>query len=490
MKHISDEILEKFIIKPEGFDENSKNNIIQHLEKCPSCLNVHETFLSIYRDYHNINSISPDENDELLAISLLKRETHKKLSLPEPKKFSRSLIVINKIFVSLRSNKLSLIIKNFIKNHVVLSFSFGILIFTLFSYSISTIYRNITYDRKPYALVKENFLLKVYNKDGEFLWKLNIYGFPDLPLDSITTFNEHCPRLVNFEDIDNDGYKELLITGYNNKQNNQFSAESLYCFNSDGTFRWKTSPESKEFNYTPSWRKTNWVISEFFPIKTKRGFRVFVYAHDNLYAGTVFSLIDPQTGVITSSLYIAGYTLSILKIDLDKDGFDEIITGGFSTYHLPRITVLNTERFYGVGPDYYSQDKNLPKSNVPYYILLPITEFASKYINPKNLSVIVLQKNSTYNGFSAISQEYLDDKKTKLSGDLIFAFDSDLVCRHISPSTFYNENYNLFYKQGLVTKLLDNDYLEQLKNEIIYWDGDKFVKYPVKNRYSEKLFVN
>jgi hypothetical protein len=484
MKHILDEIIEKYILYPESFDKEEKTEILDHLNDCAICSNVYEKLLSIYNAYPDFNNITSDHNDELVANRIFFNKQHPKLQLPVPKIVKSEIKFLDFLLKPIKSNNYISTIRKFIKAYPISSLSISIFIFVLLFYSTSLIFKKFTVDNKPYSIIKENFLLKVYNKNGDFLWKLNIYGFPDLPLDSLLTFDWKRRKLINFEDIDNDGYKELLITGFSDNPNNDFVNDTLYCFNFDGTLRWKTPPESKEFNYTPDWRKTKWQIAEFFHVKTKNGEKVFVYANDAIYAGTIFSLIDPKEGKITSSLYIAGHTLKVLKIDLDKDGFDEIITGGYSTYFLPRIAVLNTEKFYGVSPDYYTENLNLPKANLPYFILLPITEFARNNSNLKHLAVIDVKKNQTFNGFSVITREYAPENSDYPIGNLVFAFDSNMICKHISPTTFYNENYNIFYKQGLVSKPLDKNYLEELKNEILYWDGDKFVNSPVKNKYS------
>lgn len=485
MKHLSDEIIEKFILEPSSFDEIEKEEFFNHINNCTICFNVYETLLNIYNNYPDFSDTVPDRNDEELAKNVFFQTHYPKFNLPNPSKNARELKLFDYILNPIKSNNIVLTVRKFIQAYPISSLSISFFIFVLLFYSTSLIYKKLTFDNNPYSIVKDNFLLKAYNKDGDFLWKLNIYGFPNLPLDSITIFNDRHNKLINLEDIDADGYKELLITGFSDNPNYDFVFDTLYCFNSDGTLRWKTSPESQEFNYTPQWRKTKWRISEFFHIKTKNGPKVFVYAHDYIYAGSVFSLINPKDGKITSSLYIAGHTLTILKIDLDKDGFDEIITGGHSTYFLPRIAVLNTEKFYGVSPDYYTQKLNLPKANIPYFILLPITEFARNNFNTKLFAVIDLKINKTFDGISVVSREYTNEDGD-LVGSLVFAFDSNMICKHISATTFYNENYNIFYKQGLVSKPLDTNYFEELKNEILYWDGDKFVKFPTKNKY----FIN
>lgn len=482
--HIKEEVIEKFIIAPESIDEKERIDIQNHLIECSKCSDVFYTLQNIYIEYEKLSQKTLDEEDVRLTEKILEQSRYSSLKLLPPGENKATI----KYYSSILSQKAKSSIKNiyyYFRYYPVrsLSLSFIFLVLTIFSFNY--LKTSIFKDRNPFYLTKENAFIKVYNKDGKFLWQIFAKDLPDKHLDSLVIFSYPNSKYVYLEDIDNDNKKELLITGSVIKNPTLFSSDTLYCYNYNGTLRWKTYAESQEFNYAPHWRRTKWVIQYFEKIKTKNGLKLFLLANDEMYAGTVMSLIDPKDGKILSSTYLAGHTKAVLLKDIDKDGFQEIIIGGFSTYKKSRIAILKTDFFMGVLPDYYSENYNLIKSNALYFILLPYTELCEKSIVISERFVTDLLDNQTYGGFSAIAIETIIDNS--LHG-LVFAFDSLLTCKYVSPTGRYTQNYDKYFKNRIVSSPLDSTTREKLKNEILYWDGDNFVKYPTKNKYWNQPF--
>ncbi len=483
--HIEEKVLEKFVINPESFNDLQRNFINEHLSSCSKCLEVYNLLHEIYSEYENNLIKLSDKEDVILHDKLLEqiRQSSKKL-LPAGDK---ELLVkfYNNTSIS-KFNHFFLKIYRYYIVYPVRSISITFIFVFMLILSFNSLKNTFFKDRNPFYLTKESAFIKVYNKSGEFLWQVFAGDLPDEPLDSLMDFSINKNRKIYLEDIDNDNKNELLITGGNKSDVKLFSSDTLYCFNYDGTLRWKTFPESKEFIYAPHWRRTKWGIKYFNKVVTKNGVKLFLLALDRIYAGTVMSLIDPITGKILSSTYLAGHTVSLLIKDIDNDGFDEIIVGGFSTYKKPRIAILKTDYFMGVLPDFYSEKYNLIKGNALYFILLPNTELCEKLQTISNRFVLDLFENKTYGGFTAVTSEI--EINNKYYG-LMFAFDSLVTCRHISTNKQYTDNYYKYFENKIVSAPLDSITLENLKKEILYWDGDQFVKYPAKNKYWNQPFI-
>lgn len=139
-------------------------------------------------------------------------------------------------------------------------------------------------------------------------------------------------------------------------------------------------------------------------------------------------------------------------------------------------------------PDYYSENMNLIKGNALYFILLPITEYGEKYFSQGSKLVNTLKKYKNTGGITAVTTETLDLNKN--TGGLVFSFDKQFNFIHISTNTYYSENYNKFFDEGLIKEKLTIEKHQSYKNKILYWDGDKFVNYPTMNKYHNQKFLD
>lgn len=485
--HLKEDIIEKFIIESNSLNQFEVEIIEHHLNECKKCLEVYHYFQNFYKNYQRFEESEPEQIDLSLANKFLYTNQADNIKLLTASSKNK-LIKIRSIPITIKHNinhAIQSLIRIFKEKPVTgLSLTFTFLL--LIGYSSTLLLNTIFQKPKPYYGINYNGIIKIYDAKDKLLWELKLNGIPNSPFDSLSLFDEQRSSTVKLIDINFDGTKELLVVAsiYDNLERKYY--DTLYCFNADGSLRWKTYPETEKFNYAPHWRRTEWQIVEFIPIKTKNGNKIVLIANDRTYAGNVISSIDPNSGEITSSIYNAGHTRAALLKDLDNDGFDEIIIGGHSTYYKPRLAVLKTDYFMGVLPDFYSENINLIKGNALYYILLPTTELTENYFKSGPFLVSDLKPFKQSNGITAITNEYFVNRER--TGGLVFSFDKNFECKHISVTTYYSENYNKFYEQGIVKEKLTFEKLQKLKDKILYWDGDKFVNYPTMNKYRNQNF--
>ncbi|MBI3194936.1 MAG: hypothetical protein HYZ34_10795 [Ignavibacteriae bacterium] len=70
----------------------------------------------------------------------------------------------------------------------------------------------------------------------------------------------------------------------------------------------------------------------------------------------------------------------------------------------------------------------------------------------------------------------------------IFQFDNALRCIGITEEDLFATYHHKLETEGKLTKKLDAQYYEDLRQGVQYWDGDKFVKEPTMNkRYIEAI---
>lgn len=480
--HISNEILEKLAVDENLLPSSVVDVARAHLSACKKCAEVYHFYFEINSSIENEIKSEALPIDTDVAKRLLNKQ--KKSETPRLLVSNNSIQIFDgrtEIVKRPNLNSITGIIYLF-KNFPAQSSGFALVAIFAIGFIILSIKSSIK-DLNPVTLKVEQSVLHTYNLDGELLWKKNIDGVPQYGIDSLTRWVEAQKRFINLTDIDNDGKNELLISGkYEDK--GLIRTDSLYCFNYDGTKRWTISPEDKKLDYAPSWKRTYWQIEEFFTVKTKLGTKLFVYAHVASFGGTVISEVDPANGKILSSLYHSGYSSAQYHFDLDNDGNDEIIFGGTSSFNRPFFLVLKTDYLMGVMPDYYTK-QNYIKGNAVYYVLLPVSDLGKLLSTTVGSNVASIYRfNQT--GIALLTNDVSWSEKERIT--IQYTFDSLFVCKTITGGTSYKVYYEQYFKSGKLKKALNSQYLESLRDSILYWNGDEFVTTPQKNKYHNQPF--
>ncbi len=475
--HIEETNLELFAYKPESFSVTEKEEILSHLDKCSLCRDIYNTYQNIYTGIDSAIGGQPDENDKELAEKIVNKfEGKQNLKLLTDEKTSVRIfdgkveIVTKPKFFSLQN------IYYLAKNYPVQFGSMVIVTALALAFLVNIVQKKSVDDNPVFADVR-NSALNIYNSSGDILWKKTSDGIPEVKSDVLLNWASQ-KRYVNIFDLDSDGKNEVLISGelYNK---GVFKPDSLYCYESDGSRKWVSYPEDISFAFVPKWKRTTWQIRDFFTIKTNKQNRLFVIANDVVYAMTIISEIDPNNGKVLASLYHSGWFMTDLPFDINKDGSEEIFIGATSNdYQKPVLIVLKPSELKGAldKTEFFNQGK-ITKGNPLYYILFPVSDFG-KYLSKSN-SYNIYRIHKTDKGISLESEEAYTNGQL----GLVFSLDKDMNVINLIPTNPYQKQYDDLYKKGLFKQPLDSLYWKAIKDSILYWDGDKLVNYPTKNKY-------
>ncbi|MFA7287995.1 MAG: hypothetical protein WC055_03855 [Melioribacteraceae bacterium] len=476
--HIDDNILEKLVLMNEEFSNDEKKEIFIHLEECALCREAYETYKKLYFEINDEIDKSPTENDIELADRIkriIKGNQKQKLLFGNE---SAVRIYEGRAEITRKPKLFTLPnIYFFVKNYPLISFGFSIVASLAIAFLVTT-YKSSIKDMNPVSLDNKNGVLQAFNSEGEMIWSKptgSKSGNEDI--DSLMRWHGFVQgKYVSLLDIDDDGKKEVLMTRFG--ESDTFVDGYLYCFNNDGTQRWVASPEDSKFNYAPKWTRTSWRFDDFFTVKTKSGIRLFVIAHVRAFAGAVVSSLDPETGEITSSIYHSGNFSCKSCFDVDKDGEDEIIIGGTSSYDKPVIVILKSDLLMGEMPSLKNSKPEI-KGNSLYYIVLPISKMEElvKYPSPPNVALIMKTNDD---GFSVLANERFITYNNTMQ--LPYVFDKSFKCLDVSMGNSYGYAYDDYLKDGTF-KIPFKEYKKELIDSVKYWDGDKLVDYPTKNKY-------
>lgn len=480
--HIEETNIELFAYRPESFSEKETEEILSHLDKCSLCKEIYTTYRNIYKDISAGIENAPGENEKELAEKIVNRFEKKQSTKLLADRNSSVQIFDGKVEIVTKPKFFSLLYFVYmIKNYPAQSIGFIFVATLALAFVINSVKTAVKDDNPVFADVR-NSALNIYNGSGEILWKKTADGIPEVKSDVLLNWASQ-KRYVNIVDLDSDGQNEVLISGelYNK---GAFKADSLYCYKSDGNRKWVSYPEDISFDFVPKWKRTTWQIRDFFTIKTNEHTRLFVIANDVVYAITMISEIDVNSGKVLASLYHSGWFMKDFLFDIDKDGSDEIFIGATSNDYLkPVLIVLKPGELKGALDKTEFFSTNIAtKGNPLYYILFPVSNFG-KYISKSN-SYNIYMIHKTDQGIC------LESEESYLGGQLglVFNFNKEMNIMNIIPTNPYQKQYEDLYNKGLFKQQIDSTYWKALQDSIQYWDGDKFVNYPTQNKYYTHKF--
>ena len=483
--HIEENKIEQFVLEPDVFNDTEKSEILAHINNCSSCKEIYDTYNNIYADLAAGINRPGTSNDEEIARRIYQRLSNSEERKLLSEKAATVQVYDGKTAIVERPKLFSLSnIYYFIKTYPAPAF--GLLAITALALAFIIGQAKRTFkDENPVFCKMENYILTAYNNSGEILWKKDVYGIPNERIDSLINWMYGDKRYINLLDIDGNGKNEVLISGRRGL-NGIFKPDSLYCFNSDGSIRWIIGVENQKFNYAPNWKRTKWIIRDFFTAKTKHGNKLFLVANDDTYGTALVSSVNPKTGEITSTIYHSGWFSSQIHFDIDGDGEDEIVLGGTSSYQKPFIMILKTNnKLIGVMPDFYNTQKRYIKGNAEYYVLFRVSNLG-KAVSVSGSYDIQELKRYTANGIMVSTQEVVSDNSNYKGLSLQYVLNNQMVVQYITPHVSFIKLYPELLKKHVVKEPLDSNYWKAMKDSVLYWDGDRFVNYPTKNKYWDK----
>ncbi|MBI4429350.1 MAG: hypothetical protein HY562_09560, partial [Ignavibacteriales bacterium] len=168
-------------------------------------------------------------------------------------------------------------------------------------------------DVNPTYIEIKNSVLTAYNQAGTPLWEKAAQDMPtgNSKEEFLSPLGRGIsPNLVALvDDIDGNGTNEVLLTSPSVSENLRpaFAPDSLYCFNSNGSFRWKAGFSenrfAEDFPYT---RWATWKPRTFFALtdrNTRR--RLFVNVNCIGYFPSKLIEIDATSGEVLQTYWHA-----------------------------------------------------------------------------------------------------------------------------------------------------------------------------------------
>lgn len=472
-KHLTEQQFYYWTQAQEQLEKNEKDVISAHLSSCNLC----EERLELYEKYSTDVDFelgqAPSQEDKKLASDLV---SEKNKTLDSANTFIDIYETQLKTYDSFLPGNLIRYFKHYpIRTITTIAAAtvLGIFVF------VTEPFKN---DNPVYAEV-ENNILSTYNNKGEQLWSMLAEGIPD----SVTSGDEWIKSEKHYIhtrviDVDGDGNNEVLITGEN--YNSTFTRDTLYCYNGNGTLRWKTGTPTPvlfgEFEFTET---DQWVMEEFFTVQSQSQKKPKFYSIGRAkrwFPGFLIEL-DPDNGTILQTYWHSGHFQSVTKWDYDNDGSESIVLGATNNaYDRAALIVLNPDSIEGHSPmtsEYIPL--GIKRSAEQYYITIRPSDLNSKFSAEayNSLPLLFLTDNERLTARTLETWSLLYDDVTPNIA-IYYIFDKDFRVVNINSGDPLIDLYPKLFEEGKVSEPLTDQFWKTLKDSVLYWNGNKFVSQP------------
>ncbi len=320
--------------------------------------------------------------------------------------------------------------------------------------------------------------------DGSYLFVENKYG---QVLDRIEVGDKMVQNMkenkikpseaVAFTDASGDDDNEVIWVGTEGDEN---SLASVYCRSISGdSLLWKNDLTFElDFPEKPSIVKTAYIFRQLHVLDTPKGERLVVNLRHPTFFPAVIQSMNISDGKVIDRYVHPGFLYDMLAVDLDKDGYGELVAGGINNaYKQAIISVLEPLELSGHAPltsEY--RLKNIPKAKEKTYLRIPRTKISLLFkdrVHHNNIKKIRKVQNREELVVTvrdlAFNQEEIFNMK---AAHLMIYFNYQLVPLRIGTDSHFDYLVDNLVRSGDLAEEPDAEYFEAYKDSLLYWNGE------------------
>jgi len=462
MKHIDEETLELYVLESEEIDAR-RAEIEAHLRECAGCDALRKEIEEFYSEVQAIREERSKATWQALTLRnvALKVPTYTEFGpLSQIKKTRPARAVL------------------FTIRHPIVSAS-GFVALVIGAVSLGMQIKTPKDLNLAYARAKDEFLV-AYNKSGDELWRKHIgTGYDSEKLRTGLYGYEPDNYLVTV-DVDGDGKQEVIAAfGLFDRSMLWPMRDTVVCYNADGTTRWVTKI-GRTITFGIDVMPDDYAVGQILVTNHERigAIKVIALFTHKSYTPGGFVTLDASTGFVLSEYWHSGNLRALKSLDIDGNGIAELVAvGQNNAYDTASLAVFDPRAVSGHSPATPSfTPKDMPAATEKYYILFSRSDLKKFASHKRNVAEAVeLQADA--------SLRVGVGERVDMWYPLLYFFDASMRCvRVMADDTFINFHHKL-EAEGKLTRKLDAQYYEELRQGVLYWDEERFVKYPSMNRF-------
>lgn len=337
-------------------------------------------------------------------------------------------------------------------------------------------------DKKPTYVEAVGQELVVRNSRGE---KLDAVPVRRITAEAIQRQGGSWLSMVELYDVNGDGNDEVIWAESTSEREKETSSVSCKVVGAD-TVLW-TYEVNKRFSFpnnrdaeTGGYGITDLVVGD---INDDHKPYVFFAAQNAMFC-SIIGKLDARTGKEVDYYLNFGHIIDLLLVDLRKDGKPFLVGCGVNNaFAQGCLVVLDPSRMSGHSPirGEYRVD-SLPPARELYYLLAPRSTLAALYSESAHNNALSVESENGGGILWNVRDIYVKQGDGFLSGVVRFHMDSHLRFQQAGS----NNEFDFYLRKALdeqrIPPISQAEYLRQLGENVLYWDGDGWQKKAVMNR--------
>jgi len=482
--HVNEDQLETFLLQPETLSVEETGQIHTHVQACSLCREHLLKLEQMYKSVEEELKSAPTQRDRDFAERLLDRG---RMMLPERglvRRAQESLSEALDNYAEVIEPYRRAAVQRFVRWARIHPVRFATAsAFSLAALAMLTLTVRTPKDTYPTLAAVKNAVLSVYDKEGRVLWTRSAVGIPDIRSDDQWDRKKRGQRILSVDDIDGDGTNEIILAGY--MEDRDFSPDTIYCFEGNGRLRWQAGGgEMISFGKQGVTQHSTAVVVDWIELRknTQKRKQFFVLARDYAFSPSKLFELDPKTGKELHAYYNRGHAEYLLRRDVNKDGNIDLVLGGVNdSFNSAFIAVFDPDSLSGHAPVVPS---HLPTSTgfgtEKYYILFPRTEVGDAISTSPYNNVSHIETRYS-GGLIAYIQDVVSPGDSIHGFTLVYTLEADMKCSQVVAGDGARPTAEELFNSGRIKHRFTPDEINALKDSLLYWDGDKFVKKPTMN---------
>jgi len=308
---------------------------------------------------------------------------------------------------------------------------------------------------QPADFKAEVSTLLVKDGQGEELWR---HQFPSRFAHGVYDSRDAIRRCA-FADLDGDGGVETLFV-YMPLDFGSVGA-TLYCFSENGAIKWQFTPgryikEDTGREYFPPYFISNVHVV---PIPGSAP-RILVSSNHYLHNPNQIAMLDAK-GNLISEYWHSGHLLSIVHVDIDGDGVEEILLAGVNNGHgLATLVILDPRDVRGASTQPFRQLLGCEPGTEKAVVLFPRTCLSLDA--PYNRAYTVWVTNERRIVVPVVEGV----SEARNPGVMIYELDFGLNVVSARPDSHLQEAHRLLEAEGTLDHSWTEKETEEIRNDV------------------------
>ncbi len=460
MNHYSEHVLEMYVVGSEKV-ESQRHEIDAHLRECHGCralvTSIGEFYGEMKQEYDRTEGLEPKEQKALVPVDLSVTPLNEPFASP----------VLYKPQTMLEK------IRYYLIRYPVRTVSAGVASTSLLASLVFFTIGDFLQDRNPsmYTYNNKTGYFEVYNKRYTKLWELPIVSVENL---SESEINQHL-TFSRIADFNGDSVNEVLTTARLPDDRTAIFQNKLRVFDAK-----KNLLFAKDFNtdfqylnrlYDNVFSASALLVEDF----EGHGKNQIVVSAINIRSPMYLQRLDGNLNVLGEYWHF-GQLGGLFAKDINNDGINEIITFGVDdsqdTVNVTRlcVIVLDATKITGRKKSTATPGFAMPLSDAEIlYLHFPLCDMNVVLGNIPNK----IHFQSETDGLLTFSTT---SNRPDNAPDFHYLFSNDMRVVEVKSTTATERVREQLIKEGKVKGSIDKAYLENLKNEVLYWNGTSWQK--------------